>query len=593
MKSGLYNSGFYILKNNQDSLQFLGWLKIKLFDHCYNAPNAYMFVDQKILDFAPILFDYVGIYRNKTYNVGHWNFYEHKLEYKDDNYYIEDEKLTFFHFSQLAIDEIDISNSSLFNTSFRNELILQRISAEYWKYLKNNGHKKIMDIPYTHKELYIPPPLSFIDPLLSKSIELNSTKTELDSTKATLDSMKSRLSSTVTELSTTKMRLNSKANELYEIYYSRGWRFIMYARKILDFLIPNEELRKKVLSFLYRNSKKGVKDCIKVREKVSGLSLRCANHIIKPKPRKKRKINNESKKVVFVDHSGHSKTKSTEFILDYLKEFYDVKIVFDDSWIGKPFPDLSFIDESYLCVIFLQLVPPISSIKNIKNDNIVYFPMYDDTGGLDLGFWNDYRDLKIINFSKTLNDKLTNWGFESIYVQYFPKPIGFFPGNDNEIFFWQRLTELNVKTVSNLFNRNGFRMHLHKAVSPGQEFIPPSRELEKRFDITYSDWFKDRNEMLEIIRKKAIYIAPREYEGIGMSFLEAMAMGKAVIAVNNPTMNEYIMDRKNGYLFDPRNPKEIDLSNMEKVQKNCYEFMKIGYQKWEISKNKIIEFIEQ
>ena len=78
-----------------------------------------------------------------------------------------------------------------------------------------------------------------------------------------------------------------------------------------------------------------------------------------------------------------------------------------------------------------------------------------------------------------------------------------------------------------------------------------------------------------------------------MSFLEAMAMGKSVIAVNNPTMNEYIEDKKTGYLFDLKNPSEIDISNILKVQENAYKFMKDGYEKWKKDKYKIITFLKK
>ena len=72
-----------------------------------------------------------------------------------------------------------------------------------------------------------------------------------------------------------------------------------------------------------------------------------------------------------------------------------------------------------------------------------------------------------------------------------------------------------------------------------------------------------------------------------------MAMGKAVIAVDNPTMNEYINDGENGYLFDLKRPKEIDLSNIKEVQKNSYEFMEEGYKEWEKNKKRIIDFIKE
>jgi FkbM family methyltransferase len=422
---------------------------------------------------------------------------------------------------------------------------------------------------------------------------LNLTKTHLDSAEASLGSTKLQLDSAVIELASAKADLISKANELNEIYYSRGWRFVMYAREILNHLIPKEGARRKTVAFFYGISKKSVKKMLGIKGKIATLFSRGGHHAAISRPKKERKINRQSKKIVFVGHSFHKKTRSTAFMIDYLRQSFEVKEILDESWIGKTRPDLSFVDETYLAVIFWQLVPPENVIQSIKNDNIIYFPMFDDSGGLDLGFWNDYRGLKVVNFSKTLHDKLVNWGFESIYVQYFPKPDKFTPGNKNEVFFWQRLSHLNINIVAKLFGNGDFKIHLHKAVDPGQGFVQPSRVLEKKFKITYSDWFEDKAEMLNLIKQKGIYVAPREFEGIGMSFLEAMAIGKAVIAVNNPTMNEYIEDGKNGYLFDLRHPKGIDLSDIEQVQKSTYEFMQKGYAQWEKDKASIVEFIRQ
>jgi glycosyltransferase involved in cell wall biosynthesis len=163
----------------------------------------------------------------------------------------------------------------------------------------------------------------------------------------------------------------------------------------------------------------------------------------------------------------------------------------------------------------------------------------------------------------------------------------------DEAFFWQRLTHVNFDIIKKVFGDLAVKIHLHKAIDPGQELMQPSKEEEKKFQISYSDWFETRSEMLEVIKNKAIYVAPREYEGIGMSFLEAMALGKAVVAVDNPTMNEYIKHKENGYLFDLFNPQEVDFSEIEKVQKNTYNFMKKGREKWEKEKIKIVEFIKK
>lgn len=311
------------------------------------------------------------------------------------------------------------------------------------------------------------------------------------------------------------------------------------------------------------------------------------------KPKKCRYINLKSKKIVYIGHSYHNKTKSTAFLIDYLKQFYDMEVILDESWRGKPFPDVSFIDDSYLGVILFQNLPNREILENIKNDNLIFFPMYDSVG-LDYNFWNNLQDLKIINFSKTLHEKLKKWGFDSMFVQYFPDFQKFIPGKGDEVFFWQRIIKVSINTITKLFGENDdLKIHIHKAIDPNHQFVEPSEEDEKKFRITYSDWFETREEMWDLIKQKGIFIAPREFEGLGLSFLEAMAMGKAVIAVNNPTMNEYIDHGKTGYLFDLSNQKKINLSNLEQVQKNTFDFMHEGRRKWEKDKYRINDFIKK
>lgn len=632
LQAGLYNGGFYALKNDSNAIKFLNWQKSKLFNYGYDGQNAQMFVDQKILDFAPIFFEFVGVYKNPAYNVAHWNYLEHPIERKNNAYFVDNKRLVFFHFSQLKINKEDIAKSSLFNLPLDKKPVLQKMVSDYQSCLKKNNHEKTSRIPYGFAEKYKEPPISLVNPILAKSIELDNAQSRLDlykskiksfenalaSTKEELDSKKTELDLTRTELGTTESRLNSiktkidilknelsstksqlKSSraeldltknkfestraELSAVYSSRGWKTLLALQMAVKIIFPKNSLRRKMAVFFG----KAAKTFLRLFRKIK------INRSISLKPKKPRKINLKSKKIVYIGHSYHNKTKSTEFLIEYLKQLYDVKVILDESWLGKPAPDLSFIDESYLGVIFFQLLPPKEILENIKNDNIIYFPMYDQSGRLGRDFWDDYRGLKIANFSKTFHEKLKKWGFESMYVQYFPELNKFIPGNKNEAFFWQRLTYVNFNTIAKLFGNHKLKVHIHKAIDPDQQFVAPSREVEKKFHITYSDWFETREEMLDLIKQKGIYVAPREYEGIGMSFLEAMAMGKAVIAVNNPTMNEYIKHGKNGYLFDLSRPKKIDLSNIEQVQKNAYEFVQEGRKKWEKDKERIIDFIKK
>ena len=49
---------------------------------------------------------------------------------------------------------------------------------------------------------------------------------------------------------------------------------------------------------------------------------------------------------------------------------------------------------------------------------------------------------------------------------------------------------------------------------------------------------------MKLVKYSDVFISPRKQEGIGMSFLEAMSLGKYIIAINDSTMNEYILNKK-------------------------------------------------
>lgn len=291
-------------------------------------------------------------------------------------------------------------------------------------------------------------------------------------------------------------------------------------------------------------------------------------------------------KMIFITHPYHEKTKSCFFLIDFLKKFFDVDVFFG--------LNENYLDEKYKHIVFFQISPDFKTLRELKNKNIIFFPMFDSSPSeWKFQEWFNLKHCKIINFSKILHEKLNKWGFNSIYVQYFPEPQNFYPGNKKEIFFWERINKVSFETVKKLFDEQNYKVHIHTAIDPEQTFIKPSEQDEQKYSVTYSNWFETKEEMQNLIKEKQIYIAPREMEGIGMSFLEAMAMGKAVVANNQPTMNDYIQDGVNGYLFDLNNPKPINFSDIEQVQKNSYEYCQNGYQNWLNDRRKITDFINE
>lgn len=297
-------------------------------------------------------------------------------------------------------------------------------------------------------------------------------------------------------------------------------------------------------------------------------------------------------KLVMIDHSYHAKTKSSSFIIDLLKEKYEVEIIYDDSWRGESEPDLSHIDNSYKGVVFWQNISK-KMLKSINHENIIFFPMYDACSDVPLDYWYDIKNVKIINFSKNLHKKLLKLGFQSIYIQYYPEPIQCEVQKDKTIFYWHRHWEITWDTVKKLFPHEDIaRVHIHKAVDPEQEFVQPSEDDEKNYNIKYSDWFESRQDYFNIVASESIYIAPRIMEGIGLSFLEAMAMGKVVVAANIPTMNEYIVHGVNGILYDYKDPQPLVIKDFELMQENAYETIIKGNAAWNNNKYTILDFIK-
>lgn len=99
---GLYNVGFVgISKSGAAILDW--WAGCCL----YNVKKAFrrgLFDDQKYLDLAPVLFDRVGIVKEKGYNLAGWNYRNYNITRGDDGHAeAEGSRLVFIHFAALSM----------------------------------------------------------------------------------------------------------------------------------------------------------------------------------------------------------------------------------------------------------------------------------------------------------------------------------------------------------------------------------------------------------------------------------------------------------------------------------------------------------
>lgn len=301
-------------------------------------------------------------------------------------------------------------------------------------------------------------------------------------------------------------------------------------------------------------------------------------------------------KISFVGHSHHRVTQSSRFFVDLLHDIGDVEFYWDDTWRGSPPIDARRVADAAELVVVWQSVAYIKRLCRLDHPNIVYVPMYDAAKGLRRSFWEPLSGLKILNFSSALHQRVQQCGCRfSAYFQYFPNPEEHSPTTDFTSlrgFFWQRQPRPGWEQVRPLLDQQFASFHLHLAADPNAPELPVPAESEQReWGITVTRWFPEKAAMLERLTASNVYFAPRIDEGIGLSFLEAMAMGMAVCAHDAPTHNEYIVDNVNGFLYPLNQPTAPDWSRAEAMGSRARGSIEKGYRRWMADRDRLLEFL--
>lgn len=289
-------------------------------------------------------------------------------------------------------------------------------------------------------------------------------------------------------------------------------------------------------------------------------------------------------KIAFIDLWFHKKTKSSIFFQDILKKYFDISVFYEDSvfYLNET---KKYINWNYDKYVFWQVIPNFLDLIKIKDKEIILIPMYD---GLPLYkiSWERYKcfKIKIICFCRKVYDFFNDMWFECFYLQYYLPPLKYDVDYSNKkIFFWYRwnITWENVKTI--IWNQN-VSITIKNNPDPWHNVLKLSEDDIKKYNVVFLNKFFDtKEEYFEHMAKHSIFIAPRKQEWIWMSFLEGMSMWQCIIAYNDATMDEYIVDNENGILtkFD----WEIILDKYAEMWKNA----KLKYESWFTEWNNKIE----
>ncbi|MGG3098062.1 hypothetical protein ABEO88_06625, partial [Niallia circulans] len=127
---GQYQAGFIGFKNERNSRKILNWWKKKCLEECSEVYNdkRKSWGDQLYLDRIPELFENIKVNQNPGINAAPWNLIlnntEQEVTMRENNVYIDNNPLIFYHFGSLLIlnenefdlwklEKVDISSSTL------------------------------------------------------------------------------------------------------------------------------------------------------------------------------------------------------------------------------------------------------------------------------------------------------------------------------------------------------------------------------------------------------------------------------------------------------------------------------------------------
>ncbi|MBA4284316.1 MAG: hypothetical protein C0434_02135 [Xanthomonadaceae bacterium] len=292
-------------------------------------------------------------------------------------------------------------------------------------------------------------------------------------------------------------------------------------------------------------------------------------------------------RLLFVGHGFHQKTGSSGFLLELLREHFAVTVVWDDSWKpgGAALNAATLNAHGADLILFFQSLPKRAVLRRLRCRRLFWAPMRD---GIRLapGPWRRLRPsgLRLISFCREAHDYCTAAGFESQALQYWPTPLDDAPAIVDEplrLFFWMRRGTPGWPTLKALLgDARPERIVLRTVADPGETLALPSAAERAEYRIEQvPDWL-EKADYLRLLGSCNTFMAPRLLEGIGLSFLDAMALGQAVIAPDRATMNEYFRDGENGWLYDPDAPQPLDFSKLRAIREQARRDVAAGRARW-------------
>lgn len=306
--------------------------------------------------------------------------------------------------------------------------------------------------------------------------------------------------------------------------------------------------------------------------------------------------------IAFLDHSYHRRTLSTGFLPEILERHgHRVDWFWDEAWTGGPPIPWEALKDHDVVIMFQSFCTPPAAHFCQAHPNVIYIPMLDQFGfwlraRFNLAsFWEPFQGSKVLNFSQSLHHVVSGHGIYSFPLRYFQPPAATTVQSEGlHGFFWlRRENKVPWATIRALVGETRFdSFHIHMVPDPGSPTpTPPSPEDIATLGMTTSTWLEDKAELNALIDRANVYFAPRPGEGIGQSFLEAMARGACIVAPDQGTMNEYILHGVNGLLYDLDAPQALDFSGHAGLGRMARQTVEAGHRRWLEAEAALVDFI--
>lgn len=146
---GVFNAGYFEVRNDKEGQRFLTWWKGLMFNMGYTKPDEHLYADQIWLNCVPAFFDRVYINKHPGYNLAYWNLIERKLTDEKGKRCVNGEPLIFFHYSHYRFEDPERMTS--FDSpflSFQHFPELRPLYKEYEESVMQHGYQQYKTITY-------------------------------------------------------------------------------------------------------------------------------------------------------------------------------------------------------------------------------------------------------------------------------------------------------------------------------------------------------------------------------------------------------------------------------------------------------------